>query len=342
MVVLGTVGAIPASGYQQAPMPSKIVQADHHKHGSTPDAKRRAAREAIIPSVPLPVKRPAAASLPPDVAAVEQAIELVRQRKVGEATALATSIGDPVAQKLVEWALLRHPDSEAGFERYAAFVRAHPNWPSIRLLRRHAEARLWQERRDATTVRRFLGAEPTSTVGRLAIARVLMGDGDRVNARREVRAVWRAAELSAEMETATLETFRDQLSPADDRARMDRRIGEKDFAAAMRAAKRLGNDEVAIVKACAAAEANSSKSEALLAGVSAKANQDLGYALCRLHWLVRHDDLTAAAKLVLAASSEDLRRQDTDEWWRERRLLARGLIDLGEPGRASGKSLLPC
>jgi hypothetical protein len=69
MVVLGTVGAIPASGHQQAPMPSKIVQADHHKHGSTPGAKRRAAaREAIIPSVPLPVKRPAAASLPPDVA----------------------------------------------------------------------------------------------------------------------------------------------------------------------------------------------------------------------------------------------------------------------------------
>jgi soluble lytic murein transglycosylase len=329
MVVLGTVGAIPASGHQQAPMPSKIVQAEHHKHGSTPDAKRRAAaREAIVPSVPLPVKRPAAASLPPDVAAVEQAIELVRQRKAGEATALATSIGDPVAQKLVEWALLRHPDSEAGFERYAGFVRANPNWPSIRLLRRRAEARLWQERRDATTARRFLGAEPTSTVGRLALARVLIGEGDHVNAGREVRAVWRAAELSAEMETATLEAFRDQLSPADDRARMDRRIGEKDFAAAMRAAKRLGNDEVAIVKACAAAEANSSKSEALLAAVSGK--QDLGYALCRLHWLVRHDDLTAAAKLVLAASSEDLRRQDTDEWWRERRLLARGLIDRGE------------
>ena len=34
--------------------------------------------------------------------------------------------------------------------------------------------------------------------------------------------------------------------------------------------------------------------------------------------------------LVLAASPEDLRRQDTDEWWRERRLLARGLIDLGD------------
>ena len=56
--------------------------------------------------------------------------------------------------------------------------------------------------------------------------------------------------------------------------------------------------EVAIVKACEAAEANSSKSEALLAAVPIEARQDLGYALCRFHWLLRHDDVAAAAKLV--------------------------------------------
>jgi soluble lytic murein transglycosylase len=115
---------------------------------------------------------------------------------------------------------------------------------------------------------------------------------------------------------------------------MDRRIGAKDFGAAMRAAKRLGDHEVAIVKACAAAESNSTKSEALLDAVPGEARQDLGYALCRLHWLLRRDQVTAAAKLVLAASHEDLRRQDTDEWWRERRVLARRLIDLGDADTA--------
>ena len=258
----------------------------------------------------------------------------MRQRKPGEATELATSIGDPVARKLVEWALLRHSDSEAGFERYAAFIGANPDWPSIPLLRRRAEARLWQDRRDAATVRRFLGGEPTSAVGRLALARVLKGEGDRAGAEREVRAVWHSAELSAELEAATLDAFRDELTPADHRARMDQRIGAKDFGAAMRAAKRLGDHEVAIVKACAAVEANSTKSEALLDAVPGEARQDLGYALCRLHWLLRRDDVAAAAKLVLAASREDLRRQDTDEWWRERRVLARRLIDLGDADTA--------
>ena len=139
------------------------------------------------------------------------------------------------------------------------------------------------------------------------------------------------------------------LTRADHVARMDRRIGAKDFGAAMRAAKRVGDDQVAIVKACIAAEAKSAKGGALLDAVSAEARKDLGYALCRLHWLMRNDapgsnlhgrivtpkeDIAAAVKLVLAASPEDLQRQDTDEWWRERRALARKLIDLGDAATA--------
>ena len=71
-----------------------------------------------------------------------------------------------MAKKLIEWALLRSSDSTAGFERYVVFLRANPDWPGA-LLRRSAEARLWQERRNGTTVRRFVGSEPVSSAGRL-------------------------------------------------------------------------------------------------------------------------------------------------------------------------------
>jgi soluble lytic murein transglycosylase len=91
------------------------------------------------------------APLPPDLIALKQAIELVRQGKAKDATALAASSGDPAAVKIVEWARLRHGDSEAGFDRYAAFIRANPDWPVMRI-RRHAEARLWQEQRDGASV----------------------------------------------------------------------------------------------------------------------------------------------------------------------------------------------
>jgi soluble lytic murein transglycosylase len=111
---------------------------------------------------------------------------------------------------------------------------------------------------------------------------------------------------------------------------MDRRLGEKDFEAAMRAAKRLGSPQVAIVKACDAVEANSTKSQILLEAVPRESRSDLGYTLCHLHWLLAHDNVASAVKLLAESPSGDLQRQDTDEWWRVCRTLARRLLDLGD------------
>ncbi len=364
-VALGTPLAIAAASHKHAPTQARKAaktehhaNTEHHKSGRSARETKRSAggrpseqksERKSGHAVPVPINRPAAAdtaaALPPDLAATKQAIELARQSKVGEATALAATTGNPLAQKIVEWALLRRSDTEAGLERYAAFIRANPDWPSIALIRRRAEEKLWQNRHEAATVRRFVGDDPTSTTGRLALARIEMGEGNRAAAESKVRAAWRSAPLSAEMEAAVLAAFPGVLTRADHVARMDRRIGAKDFGAAMRAAKRIGDDHVAIVKACSAAETKSAKGGTLLDAVGGDTRGDLGYALCRLHWLLRHDspgsnvsgrivtpkaDIAAAVKLVLAASPEDLQRQDTDEWWRERRILARKLIDLGE------------
>ena len=270
----------------------------------------------------------------PDLVVLKQTLQLLQQHKLSDATKLAASIDDPAAQKLIQWALLRDPNNTAGFDQYNSFIRANPNWPSIPLFRRRAEARLWQERSDPNTVRRFVGTQPTSARGRLALARAMLSDGDRVGATREVRAVWQSAELSSELEAAVNDSFRDELTLADDITRMDQRIGAKDFAAAMRMAKRLGSTQVAIVKACEAAEANITKGGALLEAVPKEAQGDLGYVLCRLHWLLAHDDVAAAVKLLAEVSGDDLQRQDTDEWWRELRTLARRLLDLNDPKTA--------
>jgi soluble lytic murein transglycosylase len=312
-----------------APQGSKTAKAEHHKHKSAPEAKR--SERVFGTRLPLPSDQPSAPTqLSPDLAATKQAISLVQRGKFTDATTLAASIKDRVAQKVVEWALLRNADATAGFERYAAFVHANTEWPSIPLLRKRAEARLWNERRDPATVHGFIGARPAGAPGRLALARVLLREGDREGATREVRTVWRTAEMSAELEASVVEAFPDQLTTADHTARMDRRIGAKDFGAAMRAAKRLGPAQVAIVKACDATAANSAKSGALLEAVAKEARSDMGYALCRLHWLLARNELAAAVKVVAESAREDLQHQETDEWWRECRLLARRLIDLGD------------
>jgi soluble lytic murein transglycosylase len=381
IVFLGAPGAF-AAPHRHAPAPSKHTsasasskpgsskttatskktgKADHHKGHAVQDTKQPDKRNAggrhgdhkNVHAIPLPPERPAATPppppLPPELATTKQAVDLIHQHKFGDASAVAASIGDPLAQKLVEWILLRQPDADTSLARYTAFIRANPDWPGISVLRRRIEEKLWQGRHDARTIRTFFAGEPASVAGRLALAHAEMKEGNNADAESRVRAVWRSSPLSPEMESAVLAAFPGVLTRADHVARMDRRIGAHDFGAAMRAAKHISDDHVAIVKACSGAEGKQAKAGSLLSDVPAGVRSDLGYALCRLHWYLRNDlpgsnigghvvtpkeDLAAAAKLVLSASPEDLQRQDTDEWWRERRMLARKLLDTGDPRTA--------
>jgi soluble lytic murein transglycosylase len=293
---------------------------------------KRAAHAAAVQKPAPSGDEPAAAApqLSGDLAAVKQAIDLVRKSDFGGASAIEKTIDDPAGRKLVEWFLLRHPDSSANFSRYTAFIADNPSWPSIGLMRRRAEARLWQEQSDAATVRGFTGGQPVSAKGRFALARVLLAEGDRDGAAHWVRETWRSEDLSERAEAEAFDAFRDLLTRDDHRARMDKRIGAKDFSGAMRAARRLGSDDLSIVKACAAVAGNDDKALDLLDGVATGVRQDLGYALCRIHWMLRHDRIEDATRLMLAAAAETKAHQDTDEWWRERRVLSRKLLDLGK------------
>src|SRR5712691_10418240 len=204
--------------------PDATTKASHHRHSAL--KKRRhavhvaAARRKPAPSIDGPAQTAAASPLSGDLAAVKQAIDLVRKAKTGEATVIEKTIGDPAARKLVEWFILRHADAEASFGRYAAFIADNPSWPSMRPLRRRAEARLWQERADAATVRSFTGGQPESARGRFALARGLLAEGDRTGAQSQLREAWPSEELSERVEADALDAFRDILTREDYRARM--------------------------------------------------------------------------------------------------------------------------
>jgi len=304
-------------------------------HGSAAVEKRRHAKHAGAErkskrSKDEPARKEATPALTGDLALVKEAIDLARKAKTDEATATRDRIADPAAQKLVEWFILRHSETTANFSRYAAFIAANPEWPSAALLRRRAEARLWQERSDAASVRGFTGDQPVSARGKLALARILLGEGDRDGAGRLVRDAWRSEELSERVEAEALDMFRDLLTNEDHRARMDRRIGAKDSAGATRAAKLLGSDALAIVKACAAVTGKANKAPDMLGAVATEARQDLGYTLCRIQWMLAQNKIDDAARVMLAAAPETMAQQDTDQWWRERRSLARKLMDQGK------------
>jgi soluble lytic murein transglycosylase len=271
-----------------------------------------------------------------DADMLEQVIELVRNKKPADATQLQASIGDPVARKLSEWVILRSDDNGASSDRYRAFITENPSWPSQTFLRRRGESALWDDKRDDSVVLAFFnGEQPVSAKGRFMLARALLARGDRPGAERLVREAWRRDSFSSDTEEVAFDKFGTLLTPGDIKVRMDMLLYSGDNAeAAMRSAKRLGSGHVALAKARIALNKKASNAKALLDAVPSDLHNDPLYLFSKAQWLRREDKFSEAARAMQAAPRDPARLVNADEWWIERRLLARKLLDTNEPRTA--------
>ena len=266
-----------------------------------------------------------------DTDALENVIELVRKHKPADATQAQAAISDPVARKLAEWIILRSDDNGASVERYRAFIAANPSWPSQTFLRRRLEAALWDDHRDDATVWSWFANEsPLSAKGKFSLARVMIARGDRANAERLVRDAWRNDSMSEDTETTALDLFGALLTPGDQKARMDFMLYGSEHEAALRAAKRLGASQVVLAKARIAAYRKASNTRALLDAVPRELHGDAGYIFSKIQLLRREEKFAEAAQLMLGAPKDPARLYNLDEWWIERRLLSRKMLDVGE------------
>ena len=135
-----------------------------------------------MPAEALP---PAAISWLPagDVALAKEAVAHARAGRASQATEVQHGIQDPVARKLVEWAILRSDSNGASSARYIAFINANPHWPSVGMMRRRAESMMWIERPDPATVRAYFAKNPPlSSRGQFVLARAQLVAGDRAGA----------------------------------------------------------------------------------------------------------------------------------------------------------------
>ncbi|EAQ35857.1 lytic transglycosylase [Nitrobacter sp. Nb-311A] len=303
---------------------ASIIQPATRRHTTLP-----------APSARNPVPRAAMAATSStsrtDLAALENVIDLTRKNKYSDATQVQASITDPVARKLAEWIILRSNDNGAPTERYRAFIDANPSWPSQTFLRRRAEAALWNDHRDSGAVLAWFENErPLSAKGRLVLASALLARGDRARAEQLVREAWRTDTMSAAVERKALEMFGALITPSDHKARMDYMLYGEDRDAGMRAAQRLGRSQEALAKARIAADRKSSSLRALLEKVPRELHNDPGYVLAYIQLLRREEKFAEAARLMQSAPRDPNRLYNVDQWWIERRLLARKMIDIGQ------------
>jgi soluble lytic murein transglycosylase len=318
-----TAPAVAAAPAAAPALPAPALAPATRQHAAPPAARKQAAPAAVAATSSTPQS---------DKDALEGVIELVRKHKPADATQAQAAITDPVARKLAEWLILRSDDNGASVERYRTFLSANPSWPSQTFLRRRIEAALWDNHRDDATVWSWFENEsPISAKGKFALAKVMISRGDRANAERLVRDAWRRDGMSEDTETIALDLFGALLTTGDHKARMDFMLyGTEQEAAGLRAAKRLGSGHLALAKARIAANKKAPNARALLDAVPRELHGDPGFIFSKIQLLRREEKFNEAAHLMLAAPKDPNRLHNLDEWWIERRLMARKMLDVGE------------
>ena len=141
-------------------------------------------------------------------------------------------------------------------------------------------------------VRAFFNKDrPLTTKGKFALARALLLQGDRAGAQSLAREAWRNDDFRW-LESLALDVFKDLITPADHKARMDMRLYAEDIDDALRSANRRRQRpaiaaRIAVIKKAANAKA-------MLDAVPAESQRDVGLIFNRVQLLRRADQATEA------------------------------------------------
>lgn len=316
-------------------------------------------RAAPPASVPLPPRRPLnlntasvgavgyAPANPPAVAAPAApprplsqgdqktfafAVKEVAAGNYSKATNLARTIDSETASTAIEWYVLRSAGQSAGANRLLAFLNANPDWPGRTRLRRALEEAFFENGSNARTIVAYFAANaPETDKGRIAHVKALFDAGKRSEGRTAVRTLWQTESLPSNLEQIILRNYARHLRREDHKIRMDRMFYRDRSASALRAAQYLSGGQKALAKARTAVVKREGNAGRLLDAVPRAEKNDPGYLFARVQWLRRTDRVQEAAQLLLTAPNDAKAQVETAEWWTERRVQLRMLLDRNQP-----------
>ena len=288
---------------------------------------------AVDPAYPSGLVDPAD-GLGLDLTGLRAGLEAYRRGDLAAGDAASATAKDPLVATALEWTALRAKPLEAGHRRLARFMAAHPDWPAMDWLRKHAELALYAARPPAGTVIDFFqNGAPTTPAGRVALAAALLDAGETIRANEFARKIWREDELNTSQEGALKKNFGAVLTAADSARRAARLAYDEQFSAALRAASMAGPDIVALTQIRAAAERGVATDKTFADAPPAVKN-DAGLIFAKIKYLVGRKKYAEAGALMQTAPRDPQAIIDGDTWWEERRTLARKLLDAGDPAAA--------
>ncbi len=217
---------------------------------------------------------------------LHQALEAARKGDADQARSLSSGLADPVARKLVTWALIDNAGSMLNFFELDAARRDLWGWP--RPARRQAAAEKALEGAALAPQRVvdwFQGKDPETAEGAMALASAYQALGRPGDAQALIRRWWRDTPFEAEVQARMLGRFGAMLSSDDNVARLDTLLMGAQGPAVRALLELVDADHRALAEARMALRSERSNALALADQVPASLQNDPGLAYERARYL---------------------------------------------------------
>ncbi|KQO75432.1 lytic transglycosylase domain-containing protein [Rhizobium sp. Leaf262] len=291
-----------------------------------PDAPAIPAFMPATPEVTGSILRPNA---PLDVSDLKAGLDALSSRDALRAIAIRNSLpATNLDRHILTWAIAISGQKDVSSSEIATAQSELKGWPGTATFRANAERAMLRESPPAAQlIAYFATGAPETPEGTIALAQAQQTTGNEAQARKLIQTLWVSEGLDTALEDRVIDEFPGFLSAADHKARMDYLM----YRSRISQAKRFGDLSNAqpLYTAWAAVLQRTKNAATALNAVTGPARNDPAFLFARIENLRHQQKYDDAAKLLAQAPKEQAKLVNPGEWWNERRIVARGLADLG-------------
>lgn len=233
---------------------------------------------------------------------------------------------DPALVTMYEWMLYRENFTGLPFDRIANFVKQHPQWPNRRDILATAERNMPENYPAASVLAWYQANPPVSGIGlgRYLDALAAAGQGEKRTA--VLREMWPKISVRSEVQGAMYRKYASLLDADTNRRRIDKLLFDGDDGTAKALAALVGRGYPQLVETRIALAKGAPNAATLVSRIPANLAGDPGLMFERLKFR-RKSKQDEGAIAILDAQPPMASISNAQDWWKERNVLVRRMIE---------------
>jgi soluble lytic murein transglycosylase len=267
-----------------------------------------------------------------EAAKLHDAIEAAKAGDVSRASAIQSGLADPVARRVVEWAMIDNAGTSLSFADLNNALRELVGWPRANRRRAAAEKAIEAAGVPPLQVIDWFGAEtPQTPEGAMALAAAYQSSGRGQDAETLIRGYWRNHVFEADQQARMRARFGALMTPDDDAQRLQTLLYGPQGPATRAMLEVVTPDVRALATARIALRADRNDAPQRVDQVPASLQSDPGLAFDRAHYYRKRElDVVAVSYLKNFPSVLPANPEIDSAIWLERRNLMNAALRSGD------------